>query len=61
MFFLLICIIYLCIGHEENVDIEKIPSPLSKGYFQGLLKTELHILRLIWRQLILFVEEGSRT
>lgn len=35
-FFLLICIIYLGIGHEENVDIEKIPSPVSKGYFKPI-------------------------
>lgn len=36
MFFLLICIIYLGIGHEENVDIEQIPSPVSKGYFKPI-------------------------
>lgn len=35
-FFLLICITYLGIGHEENVDIEQIPSPVSKGYFKPI-------------------------
>lgn len=36
VFFLLTCIIYLGIGHEENVDIEQIPSPVSKGYYKPI-------------------------